>query len=211
MLRELAGLVSQPGWFPFYTLQVDPRAVRLRSDKAYNLTAHRPVKARKGRKRTARSASREQSPPRPRKCVPERKIITPGRTTRWPTRLQNNKPRGLYNPGNVCYRRALLQCLLNLPAMYNFLGTIHTRCEKPQEECTVCALQALMQKYWNDRTSTNFPDGDGGAVGTLDSAVRFCCPPNSGFHEFRTMNIQGDPHEFFTFLYDQLKANEHAL
>ncbi|KAK3075542.1 hypothetical protein LTR53_001072 [Teratosphaeriaceae sp. CCFEE 6253] len=144
--------------------------------------------------------------------MPGIRLTASGRISKaWPPPTnQYNRPQGLHNPGMLCYRRALLQCLLHAPAFYNFLGMMHPRCEKPATQCVVCALQGLALKYWTDRSTANFTRA---AVGILDKAVLACCQPGNEFYPFRTAAVQADPADFFRFLDAQCRASglDHRL
>ena len=57
--------------------------------------------------------------------------------------------KGLHNRGNDCYRSAVLQALLHLPAFYRYMGVIHRNCTTHSSECLVCCVQDICHVYWN--------------------------------------------------------------
>jgi hypothetical protein len=135
---------------------------------------------------------------------PTHPLKSKGRITKWPRQVTYRLPTGLTNPGSWCYRRSLLQCLAHLPALYNYLGTSHPKCPLPIRRCTVCALQALFEKYWNVvPRAAHFPFP---AVDDLDSAIYE--DGDDSFPDARTTR-QGDPHEMFLFVVKMLERAEH--
>ncbi|WPB00667.1 uncharacterized protein RHO25_005287 [Cercospora beticola] len=56
--------------------------------------------------------------------------------------------KGLYNRGNDCYRSAVLQALLHLPAFYRYMGVIHRNCTTHSSGCLVCCIQDICHVYW---------------------------------------------------------------
>lgn len=149
------------------------------------------------------------APPLRRKCMPLRSKVVHGRTSKhWPAAITHTRPKGLHNPLNFCYRRSMLQCLLNTPVVYNYLGNMHPKCRKIERECVVCALQALMSKYWHDRSPTNFPMARGGAVTVLDRAVKHCCVGKDAFSRWAQGVEQGDPHDYLMYLLRQLEGRQ---
>lgn len=146
------------------------------------------------------------------KCKPPPAAYVNGRVSKqWPVKkpIRYTFPRGLYNPGNLCYRRSMLQCLLHLPPIYNHLGSVHRWCSKTKNKCIVCALQCLMLKYWHDRTV--FPvDRKGQVLQDLDKATGASCPSTHNFFQYASSDEpQGDPHEYLQFIYEQLDKVEH--
>ena len=68
-----------------------------------------------------------------------------------------------------------------------------------------------MEKYWNDCNPDDFPDELRRGVGILDrldKAVNSSCPEDSAFRHFAASAVQGDPHEFFTEVFNQLLRAE---
>ena len=157
-----------------------------------------------------RSALRYERP-RP-KCMPARSKLVARRIGKiWSCRSRYGGPIGLQNPRYFCYRRSLLQCLLHSSVFHNYLGNTHCKCDKADTECVPCALQVLMQQYWQARTG-NFPQRNRkGAVGDFDAAVAFACAsPAHRFQEFVTPNFQGDPMEMLDVIVEQLRSVEHS-
>ncbi|KAK5710079.1 hypothetical protein LTR17_019192 [Elasticomyces elasticus] len=111
------------------------------------------------------------------------------------------KPIGLYNDGALCYRNALLQCLLQTPVFYNCLGRIHFKCSKEANQCTTCALQGLAYDYWQDRSAPNFPRE---SAAILHEAVKDTCPLDDNFALNADGRRQADPIEFLQFLKNML-------
>ena len=204
-LRSLVRLLLETEQYPFRCFASrNQNSMKLRNNKVHSIVDQ----TKQRRLRTPTPPPRRTNPG---KCIPERPIRETDRITKWPRDLRYSKPKGLRNPGNYCYRRSVLQCLLQLPALYSYLGLSHTFCTEPVDTCTMCALQALMQKYWNDRNRNDFPGpepGAHGAVDALDHAFNSSCPVNSAFKDFATPNVRGDPHEFLTYLLDQLATRE---
>ncbi|KAK4894275.1 hypothetical protein LTR27_007408 [Elasticomyces elasticus] len=148
-----------------------------------------------------------EAPVTPLREVPPGLIRTPASriSKTWASRTNNYpRPIGLTNPKYLCYRRALLQCLLNAPVFCNYLEEIHTVCEKVASKCVACALKALASKYWTNRPG-NFPET---AVKVLDKAITHCCTEGDPFYKYRSSRRQGDPLEFWQFLRGQLQDNE---
>lgn len=169
----------------------------LRSSDAYNL---RPSMGRSSiDNSTVISPCRISKIPRRRSS----RIAKRRRLPEWPQDLQYSSPTGLYNLQNYYYRRALLQCLLHLPSFHNYITSINCGCEKQISECVVCALQWLALVYWINRRPLNFSeDPDGSYVDFLDKAVK------KASYQDADLEVQGDPHEFFLFLCNQLEAQQ---
>ncbi|KAK3704087.1 hypothetical protein LTR37_014062 [Vermiconidia calcicola] len=213
-LRKLLELCMQTGKFPLnHFLNCKLNRMKLRSGKT--------TKPFDGRQRTRGPrlatfdtpvANARPSAGTGRQRRPETRANKANRITKWPRDIKHTEPRGLQNPSIMCYRNALLQCLLHLPAFCGHLRAVHQECPLPVEECAVCALQELEQKYWGDRTSADFPrepDERGGAIATFDEAFSSCCPEGNQYYEMATGWRQEDPHEFLLFLHSELSAVEH--
>ncbi|KAK5703401.1 hypothetical protein LTR17_022130 [Elasticomyces elasticus] len=148
-----------------------------------------------------------EAPVTPPRRIPPGLIRTPAsRISKTWSSTTNNYPRpiGLTNPKYLCYRRVLLQCLLNTPVFCNYLEEIHTVCDKVTSKCVACALKALASKYWTNRPG-NFPET---AVKVLDKAITHCCTKDDSFYKYRSSKRQGDPLEFWQFLRGQLRGIE---
>lgn len=94
---------------------------------------------------------------------------------RWPKKRPagpisraNARPKGLENPGCLCYRRAVLQCLLHTPVFYNYLCRLDGCEGKAAEECVLCAFRDFAVQYW---TSTDTAERYA-ANNRLDAALR---------------------------------------
>lgn len=207
-----------------YPCRVDePRAPKARTRREPT-----PPRSPSKPKSPARSAgsSRASSP------KPKSPPVTSGGITRWPSpcggrrgspdKTRNTKdaalpytaPLGLHKPGVYCYRRAVLQCLLHLPALYNELvvADVHAACEVPEGECVACAFKEFVFRYWHDRSLENLPRGDAGGVrSALDEAVNAGCPASSTFSELANDRVQGDAFALFEFLFDQVKEQDEEL
>ncbi|KAK5703402.1 hypothetical protein LTR17_022131 [Elasticomyces elasticus] len=176
--------------------------------------------SRSGRSRMYRSAPRKvrtpspMPPPIPGPYIPPHRMprLTLARggriTKRWHASTYAGgytRPVGLYNSGNMCYRNALLQCLLHTPVFYNCLGRIHFKCSKQADQCVTCALQALAHDYWLNRNpqdpQPNFPNN---TARILHQAVINTCPLDDDFAENADGSEQADPIEFLTFLKKRL-------
>ncbi len=177
----------------------------LRSTNKYDPAVSAPYL--KTEPRPARKHKSKVTKYRAGKSKPWKAIKGPGRVTKFPGGFKHSWPVGLTNPnGAYCYRRALLQCLIHLPAVYNYLGSIphQSDCERRISACVVCGLQTLVNKYWNEKGRISFPRE---AVAILDKAIRIRGHGSAMFPDAETNN-QGDPHDLFMFLHDQLERNE---
>lgn len=121
---------------------------------------------------------------------------------RWPKKKPagpisraNARPKGLENPGCLCYRRAVLQCLLHTPLFYNYLCRLGGCEGKAAEECVLCAFRDFAVQYW---TSTDQARRYA-ANDRLDAAIRrpsrFEGVPIPDF--VSEEDEQHDAHEFF--------------
>ncbi|KAK5676856.1 hypothetical protein LTS10_010620 [Elasticomyces elasticus] len=141
------------------------------------------------------------------RSIPPGLIRTPASriSKTWSSRTNNYpRPIGLTNPKNLCYRRALLQCLLNAPVFCNYLEEVHTVCDKVTSKCVACALKALASKYCTNRPG-NFPEN---AVTVLDKAITHCCTEGDPFYKYRSSRRPGDPLEFWQFLRGQFESGD---
>ena len=118
--------------------------------------------------------------------------------------------KGFANPDALsCNRNALLQCLLHIPAFYNYLGNIHKDCARNPDRCTVCALQYLAHAYWNagdEKESSTIVTIGGAAMKTFNSACEDGAPGLSPALEADFENGRmSDPYEFACYLAAELK------
>lgn len=60
-------------------------------------------------------------------------------------------PHNFINKGCMCYRNSVLQVLLNLPPIYNWLGS-HVGCNV--KDCIACGLRKLMAEYRKEKTES---------------------------------------------------------
>ena len=127
---------------------------------------------------------------------------------RWPqTRpVKSTASKGLFNRANHCYRNALLQCLLHTPKFYHYLGNIHRHCHEVSQECAVCALQRLVQFYWNDLVWPQNTQPLRRHVKRLDAATKHCIATDHPLYNNIIEDQQTDPHEFIECLLDGIRA-----
>lgn len=79
--------------------------------------------------------------------------------------------------------------------MYNHLGAVHLYHTGPINECVVCSLQDMCQRYWNDPNRPN-PIA---LVSDHDAAVMHQGTLGSSFED-ATSYDQGDAHDFMEYL-----------
>ncbi|KAK4631729.1 hypothetical protein CLAFUR4_02883 [Fulvia fulva] len=106
-----------------------------------------------------------------RKKKPAASQPTPG----WTVDAANAASKGLYNEGTWCYRNALLQCLLHMPAYCNALAIMHPKCTLGARRCVRCALKNVATRYWG---RSQFPANAFANPGAdLDAALRRAISP----------------------------------
>lgn len=131
--------------------------------------------------------------------------VTEGPAQRFPpTKTLTSK--GLENSGNMCYRNALLQCLLHVPQFYRHLGKVHRDCWKETSKCAICALQYLAHRYYNDPPMIRNMDvrGPVQAVRAFHKACNSCPPIDQKYlRESFEEGAQDDAWDFFFYLYKQ--------
>jgi hypothetical protein len=137
-----------------------------------------------------------------------------------------HKTKGLDNPGLLCYRNAVLQCLLHTPEFYRYLVR-QDRCPAPGDNCVFCALRGLAREYWSNgederqlrqqsprvkRRQTESPtDRRYRALDNLNTAMNNHPAPYAfmepGLTEGNNMDVSGqqDAHECFIGLFNMLK------
>ncbi|KAK3719690.1 hypothetical protein LTR37_004227 [Vermiconidia calcicola] len=205
-LRKLLELCMQTEQFPFtHLLNCKLNKMRLRNGKTTKAFGG-DQRIRGPRLATFDTPGANARPPAGpgRQRRPELRANKANRVMKWPSGLSQKEPKGFPNPHNYCYRNSLLQCLLHLPGFCRYLSSTHHECPFLEENCTVCALKALAQKYWTDRRDEDFPTRrKDGAIGTLDKAFR-SCSEGTEYHQLGRSLMQEDPHEFLLFLYSEL-------
>lgn len=89
--------------------------------------------------------------------------------------------RGLDNSTGVCYRNAVLQLLLNLPALVNFAANHRLVCPKAQSFCLICLFRQVAEVYHEPGTSPNIDHRLHSAVQTFwDACLRVFWGPRAG-------------------------------
>lgn len=125
---------------------------------------------------------------------------------------KNTRAKGLHNPGVLCYRNAMLQCLLHTPEFFRYLQC-EERCSTPGDGCVFCALQNLALQYWTTERD-KFPQS---AVTMVNTAMEKHPPQNPGDRDeygflrssaSSPINMaasgQQDAHEYFMGLFNML-------
>jgi ubiquitin C-terminal hydrolase len=130
-----------------------------------------------------------------------------------------HKTKGLENPNYLCYRNAVLQCLLHTPEFYRYLDR-QDRCATPGDNCVFCALRGLARQYWSNgedgrhqsaRDETRQTARRYRALANLNTAMDAHPVPyaflRSGSSSVNNMNGSGqqDAHEYFLGLVNMLK------
>ncbi|CAK4033863.1 cysteine ase [Lecanosticta acicola] len=144
-----------------------------------------------------------------RQVIPDR--VLDGRVAKKFPHLTEPYDKGLWNKLNFCYRNAAVQALLHSPVFYRYMGKTHKNCGLPAELCVVCALQDLMQTYWNGPASHTPPRGQKPAVRLLNQACKNNLPTiNVATFEleedFRE-ELQSDSFEFLQYLLSHVEDN----
>ena len=58
-------------------------------------------------------------------------------------------PRGIHNPGILCYRNSLIQSLFHTPKVANWLKFNHAAAGcQVGADCLTCAIRDLLDEYW---------------------------------------------------------------
>jgi uncharacterized UBP type Zn finger protein len=125
-------------------------------------------------------------------------------------RSAESKTKGLRNPGLLCYRNSVLQCLLHVPEFFRFLDKAD-RCPTPGDGCVFCALRSIALQYW---TSAE----DGGresAVTSVNTAMEnypALNPDDRQRYGFLLPNMrssgQQDAHEYFLGVKNMLEHHQ---
>lgn len=125
-----------------------------------------------------------------------------------PIATANARPKGMDNPRNWCYRRAVLQCLLHLPEFYRYLCR-EERCKDRPDDCVFCSFRALALRYWDSATNTPALRA---AVTGLDTAMtsHLAITPNDSQGRAYTFlnDRQQDAHEYLSGIVNMLQAIE---
>ena len=140
-----------------------------------------------------------------------------------------HKTKSLLNPGDQCYRNAVLQCLLHTPEFYRYLDKAN-RCDTQVDNCVFCAVRALALEYWshgqderpqrflNAAQKTAFVQSRYRALDNVNTAMNNQPVTSYGFlrshlSDSNNMDISGqhDAHEYFLGLTNMLRdANTDA-
>ena len=136
--------------------------------------------------------------------------------TEWP---QPSRPsQGLFNPGNLCYRRSVLQALLHLPAFVHWIGGNHSHIKptEPQKSsgkrhslstkssnsaCLACALRSLSYEYWHNPSKSALHQ----ALRDFDRAVSSIGPNSTPKWSATGTLTQADAHEFLYWMLQVLE------
>ena len=147
---------------------------------------------------------------RPRKVIPSTPAAKNDRISkRWPSRINDRNTKGLNNPDNVCYRNSMLQCLIHQPSIFDYLGNMHQNCEQNSTQCVVCALQALLQSYWNYPYQPAPAALPAEAVQTLHDAISNTVNPAHPFYvDAINISAQADSWEFLGYLLDEIRGKQ---
>jgi ubiquitin C-terminal hydrolase len=145
----------------------------------------------------------------------------------WPTQPPFGPPRpgcskskGLANPRLLCFRNAVLQCLLHVPEFVRYLSRAErcseASCQRPRRRgvpCVYCALRDLALYYWTskrDRTRQM-------RLATFQRAMvlhpgRNPSDIQNPQYTFLDATRMHDAHEFFACLTTMLKhVNNHEI
>ena len=137
--------------------------------------------------------------------------------TQWP---QPGRPsQGLPNPGNLCYRRSVLQALLHLPAFVRWIGGNHSHMKsaEPQKSggkrqslaagkpsssvCLACALRSLSYEYWHNSSKGALRQ----ELRNFDRAVSALGPRSTPKWSAAGSLTQADAHEFLYWMLQVLE------
>lgn len=130
-----------------------------------------------------------------------------------------HKTKALENPGLLCYRNAVLQCLLHTPEFLHYLDR-QDRCTTPGDNCVFCALRALAREYWSNGEDERLHSA---SYKTRQTARRYSALDNlntamnnhpvpygflqSEWSQGNNIDVSGqqDAHEYFIGLFNMLK------
>lgn len=136
--------------------------------------------------------------------------------TDWPR--PNRPSQGLSNPGNLCYRRSVLQALLHLPTFVHWIGGnhVHVKLSEPQRSggkkhslqiksstsaCLACALRSLSYEYWHNNSKGTLRQ----ALRDFDRAVSAIGPNSTPRWSATGSLTQADAHEFLYWMLQVLE------
>ena len=126
---------------------------------------------------------------------------------------------GLPNPGNLCYRRSVLQALLHLPVFVHWIGGNHSHIKsaEPQKSggkrqslaggrssssaCLACALRSLSYEYWHDSSKGALRQ----ELRAFDHAVSVLGPRSTPRWSAAGSLTQADAHEFLYWMLQVLE------
>ena len=100
-------------------------------------------------------------------------------------------PKGFSNAHVMCYRNSMIQALLHIPKLVNWLEDYHDACPK-ENRCTICAFQRLSLLYW--QTHPNSKD-----VNQSMAALTANLKTTATLRTWR-WGRQQDANEFYMFL-----------
>ncbi|KAK5172522.1 uncharacterized protein LTR77_002642 [Saxophila tyrrhenica] len=127
---------------------------------------------------------------------------------KWTGRHSTLRSRGLRNDGNMCYRNAVLQCLMHLRAYSLYFEHVHLNCEVPKAVCVPRSLKDLLDTYWSDQAEKQaeqaLTDTMEAAYNTMDNNIH----PDHPLSTFFAKSLQADAPEFLTYFLDELVASE---
>jgi ubiquitin C-terminal hydrolase len=151
------------------------------------------------------------------KRVKDLGLVVDGRIRKgWPFRRfgglrtpETSRSKGLLNPGVLCYRNAVLQCLLHNSEFFRYLSR-QDRCATPGDNCVFCALRGLTIEYWTNTDSAARQQ----ALDNVNTAMENHQQPGTTYGFLRRagkkvndMSISGqqDAHEYFLGLTNMLR------
>jgi uncharacterized UBP type Zn finger protein len=126
------------------------------------------------------------------------------------------RSKGLLNPSVLCYRNAVLQCLLHCSEFFLYLGR-QDRCATPGDNCVFCALQGLANEYWTNTAAGPRQQ----ALANVNTAMESHQEPDMTYDFLRragsddndmSASGQQDAHEYLIGLINMLKhINNHRI
>jgi len=122
----------------------------------------------------------------------------------WTGKQSTIGSRGLPNPGNYCYRNAVLQCWIHLCEFNQYCADNHTDCQLTPSECVPCSLKELIRSYWTDLHEFQLARHATALHETMESTV----PWNHDMAEEIESKVQSDAFDFMNYLVDMLENGE---